>query len=59
MVDPGVAAAGIEDLKRNILSILNRVSQGRHRDEALKIFAVDTGEAPPEEIGQRKRRARL
>jgi hypothetical protein len=54
MVDAGTAASAIEDLKRNILSILNRVSQGRHRDEALKIFAVDAGEAPPEELGQRK-----
>ena len=49
LVDPGSPAAGMEDLKRNILSILTRVAPGRHKEDAVKIFAVDEGEPPPEE----------
>src|SRR5215475_4719669 len=45
-VDAGVPAASMEDLKRNILSILNRVAPGRHREDAVKVFALDEGEAP-------------
>ena len=46
-VDAGTSAASMDDLKRNILSILTRVAPGRHRDEAVKVFAVDDGEPPP------------
>jgi hypothetical protein len=29
------------------MSILNRIAPGRHRDDAIKVFAVDEGEPPP------------
>jgi len=38
----------MDDLKRNLLSILTRVAPGRHRDDAVKVFALDEGEPPPE-----------
>ncbi len=47
LVDPGTPAATMDDLKRNILSILTRIAPGRHRDDAVKVFAVDDGEPPP------------
>src|SRR5262249_40324881 len=46
-VAAGTPAASTDDLKRNILSILNRVAPGRHRDDAIKVFALDDGEPPP------------
>ena len=48
IVDGGTAAAAMDDLKRNLLSILTRVAPGRHRDDAVKVFALDEGEPPPE-----------
>jgi hypothetical protein len=47
LVDPGTPAATMDDLKRNILSILTRIAPGRHRDDSVKIFAIDDGEPPP------------
>ena len=47
VVDAGTAAVAMEDLKRNLLSILTRVAPGRHRDDAVKVFALDDGEPPP------------
>ncbi len=46
LTDAGAAASTMEDLKRNILSILVRVAPGRHRDDSVKIFAVDDGDPP-------------
>jgi hypothetical protein len=46
-VDAGAPAISMEDLKRNILSILNRIAPGRHREDAIKVFALDEGEPPP------------
>jgi len=37
----------MDDLKRNLLSILTRVAPGRHRDDAVKVFALDEGEPAP------------
>src|SRR3954471_11824921 len=48
LVDGGTAAVAMDDLKRNLLSILTRVAPGRHRDDAVKVFALDEGEAPVE-----------
>jgi hypothetical protein len=45
-VDGGTPAVSMDDIKRNILSILNRVAPGRHRDDAVKVFALDEGEPP-------------
>jgi hypothetical protein len=47
VIDPGAPAASMDDLKRNVLSILTRVAPGRHRDDAVKIFALDDGDPPP------------
>jgi hypothetical protein len=53
IVDGGTAAAAMDDLKRNLLSILTRVAPGRHREDAVKVFALDEGEPPPEKkIGE-------
>jgi len=46
-IDAGTPASSMEDIKRNIMSILNRVAPGRHRDDAIKVFALDEGEPPP------------
>jgi hypothetical protein len=47
IIDGGTSAAAMDDLKRNLLSILTRVAPGRHRDDAVKVFALDEGEPPP------------
>ncbi len=47
LIEPGTPAITMDDLKRNILSILVRIAPGRHREDAVKIFAVDEGEPPP------------
>lgn len=46
IVDGGTPAASMDDLKRNLLSILTRVAPGRHREDAVKVFALDEGEPP-------------
>jgi hypothetical protein len=46
IVDAGTAASAMDDLKRNILSILTRVAPGRHREDAVKVFALDDAEPP-------------
>jgi hypothetical protein len=46
-VDAGVAADGMEELKRSILNVLHRVVPGRHREDAFKVFALDDGPPPP------------
>lgn len=48
IIDGGTPAASMDDLKRNLLSILTRVAPGRHRDDAVKVFALDEGELPVE-----------
>jgi hypothetical protein len=49
IVDPGSSAISMDDLKRNLLSILTKVAPGRHRDDAVKVFALDNGEPPRRE----------
>jgi hypothetical protein len=48
LVEPGTPAVSMDDLKRNILSILTRIAPGRHREDAVKVFAVDEAALPPE-----------
>ena len=48
IVDAGTAAASMDDLKRNLLSILTRIAPGRHREDAVKVFALDDGDPPPD-----------
>ena len=45
--DPGTTASSMEDLKRHILSVLNRLAGGRRNEDDVKIFALDDGEPPP------------
>jgi hypothetical protein len=46
VIDAGSSAVSMDDLKRNLLSILTKVAPGRHRDDAVKIFALDEGDPP-------------
>jgi hypothetical protein len=46
VIDAGASATGMEDFKRNLLSILNRIAPGRHRDDAVKVFSIGDGEGP-------------
>lgn len=48
IIDAGTPAVSMDDLKRNLLSILTRVAPGRHREDAVKVFAIDEGEPPAE-----------
>jgi hypothetical protein len=48
VLDPGATAVGMDDLKRNLLSILLRIAPGRHREDSVKVFALDDGEPPPD-----------
>src|SRR5690349_21263017 len=43
VLDGGVTAASMDDLKRNLQSILTRVAQGRRSDDDVKVFALDDG----------------
>lgn len=41
LVDAGIAPTEVEDIQRNVISILNRVAQGgRHSASSMKIFVV-------------------
>src|SRR4030095_15419057 len=44
LIDPGPTAVSMDDLKRNIMSILTRISPGRRSDDDVKVFALDDGE---------------
>ena len=43
-------AASMDDIKRNVISILNKIAPGRYKDADLKVFALDEGEPPPEVV---------
>jgi hypothetical protein len=47
VIDGGATAASMDDLKRNVMSILVRISPGRRGDDDVKVFALDEGEPPP------------
>ena len=47
VIDGGATAASMDDLKRNVQSILTRISQGRRGDDDVKVYALDDGEPPP------------
>ena len=47
IVEPATTANAMEDIKRNLLSILTRVSGGRRNEDDVKVFAADEGEPPP------------
>lgn len=46
VVDGGVAPGEVDDISRNIISILNRIAPAsRHSPSAMRIFAVDDSPA--------------
>lgn len=45
IIEPGTATSSLEDLRRNVLSILNRICPGRRDDSDVKMYAL--GEAEP------------
>ncbi|MSP61458.1 MAG: hypothetical protein EXR72_14145 [Myxococcales bacterium] len=47
VLEGGATATSMDDLKRNVLSILTRISSGRRSEDDVKIFALDEGEPPP------------
>ena len=46
VINSGVTATSMDDLKRNILSLLARLG-GRRSEDDVKIWCVDEGEPPP------------
>jgi hypothetical protein len=46
VLDPAIAVNSLEDVKRNILSILHRLTTGRRSEDDIKVFALDPGEPP-------------
>lgn len=54
IVDGGIAPSEVEDIQRNVVSILNRIAPGtRHSPSAMRIFCLDDSPAvttaPPRE----------
>ena len=47
VLESGITATSMDDLKRNVISILTRVSGGRRSDDDVKVYALDDGEPPP------------
>jgi hypothetical protein len=48
IVEIPIAPTEVEDIQRNVLSILNRIAPGaRHSASAMRIFTIDENAAPP------------
>lgn len=47
LVEGPAAVVTMDDVRRNILSILNRICPGRRDEEDVKVMAADEGEPPP------------
>lgn len=47
LVDGTASVASLDDVRRNIMSILNRICPGRRDEEDVKVMAADEGDAPP------------
>ena len=47
IIEPGVAVTALDDVKRNVLSILHKITNGRRNEDDIKVFALDEGEPPP------------
>lgn len=60
VVDGGIAPSEVEDIQRNVLSILNRIAPGvRHSAAAMRIFAIDeTPGVAPSSLGGAAREPR-
>jgi hypothetical protein len=54
IVDSPIAPTEVEDIQRNVLSILNRIAPGvRHSASALRVFPLDEHTPPPPPSGVR------
>lgn len=58
LVDGATPAGTVEDLTRNILSILNRICPGRRDSDDIKLLATDEGEPPPQKRRDEPERGR-
>ncbi len=48
LVDGGIAPSEVDDIQRNVISILNRIAPGaRHSPSLMRIFCVDDAPAVP------------
>jgi len=47
IIEPAIAVNSLEDVKRNILSILHRITVSRRSEDDIKVFALDPGDPPP------------
>jgi hypothetical protein len=48
VVDAPIAPSEVEDIQRNVISILNRIAAGvRHSASNMRMFAVGEGESTP------------
>lgn len=48
LLDGGVVPSEVEDIQRNVVSILNRIAPGaRHSPSSMRIFVVDDSPAVP------------
>ncbi|HET6611380.1 MAG TPA: hypothetical protein VFG83_05305 [Kofleriaceae bacterium] len=49
VIDPGVNVTEVEDIQRNVTSILRRIAPDvRQAPSSIKIFSIGAEEAPPE-----------
>ena len=46
LIDGGMNAPALDDLKRNVISLLARL-QGRRSEDHVRLYAVDPGDPPP------------
>lgn len=46
LIEPGTPATSMDDLKRNLQSILNRIAPGRIREDGIKVFAISQQDGP-------------
>lgn len=47
LLEGPTASTALEDLRRNILSIMNRICPGRHSQDDVKVYATDEAEGLP------------
>jgi hypothetical protein len=47
VIDAAISVNSLDDVKRNVLSILHRISTSRRGEDDIKVFAIDDGEPPP------------
>jgi hypothetical protein len=50
IIDGGTPASAMDDVRRNVISLMNKFAQGRYKEDDVKVFALDEGDPPPEEV---------